>query len=79
MNSKFRYTLLLGKLSQKVEQQSAGQYTHQINEVTASQSMKCINCAHYYVTTVVIIPSSVASLRHNSIFLNTDSWCNYTR
>ena len=56
-----------------------GQYTHQIDKVTAGQIMSSLT-VFISVSTVVVLPSWFASLSHNSIFFtNAGSWCNYTR
>ena len=49
----------------------SGQYTHSI--MWQLVNYECINCTHWYVTTVVILPFWFTSLIHNSIFMNAGS------
>ena len=53
---------------------AGGQYTHSI--MWHSVNYECIDCTHWYMTTVVIFP--FWSLIHNSIFfMNVGSWCKF--
>ena len=71
---KFWVHTLLGKIQSMSGPPGGGQYTHSIT-MWQLVNYECINCTHWYMTTVVILFFWFASLNHNSIFMNAGPWC----